>query len=161
MSKAFVKEDVDTVDMSDLNFDPVADEMSAVPGGEAKNYITPAGLEKLKASLAEIAAGPDADRRARLVRKHIDLAEVIDPLEQPQGKVLFGATVTVLDESENRKTYQIVGVDETDFAKGKVSWISPIAKALLQAKEGDVVTFESPRGDEELEIEKIEFKSIH
>ena len=160
MSKAFVKDDVDTVDMSDLDFDPVADEMSNF-GGEAKNYITPAGLERLKGSLALMTDGPDADRRARQVRKHIDLAEVIDPMDQPPGKVLFGATVTVIDEQSARRTYQIVGVDETDFAKGKVSWISPIAKALLQAEEGDVVVFESPRGDEELEIEKIEFKPIH
>lgn len=161
MSKAFVKDDVDAIDMTDLDFDPVADEMISGLGGSAKNYITPAGLEQLKQKLDGLAEGADSDRRARLIRKHIDLAEVIDPMDQPPGKVLFGATVTVVDEKDERKIYRIVGVDETDFAAGKISWISPISKALLQSCVGDVVVLETPRGEEELEIEKIEFKPIH
>ncbi|MDX9732451.1 MAG: transcription elongation factor GreB [Bdellovibrionales bacterium] len=102
----------------------------------------------------------EIDRRIRFLQKRIDRAEIVDPEKQSGSKVLFGATVTVLDESEERRIYRIVGIDETDGKTGKVSWISPIGKALLQTQVGDVVLLQTPKGEEELEIEKIEFKAI-
>jgi transcription elongation factor GreB len=83
---------------------------------------------------------------------------VVDPRTQEQDSVHFGATVTVADAEGNEKSYQLVGVDESDPASGKISWISPIAKALISARVGDVVTLELPAGDVELEILQIEYR---
>lgn len=97
----------------------------------------------------------EIDRRIRFLSKRLDAAEIVDPSLQSGDRVLFGATVTVAHESGDVKTYQIVGIDETDVSHGKVSWISPIAQALLQAKKGDLVALKSPRGPaggEELEV---------
>jgi transcription elongation factor GreB len=102
----------------------------------------------------------EIDRRIRFLQKRIDIAEAVDPEKQKGDKVLFGATVTVRDEESRQRIYKIVGVDETDAKAGKVSWISPIGQVLLQASEGDAVTLKTPRGDEELEIEKIQFIAI-
>lgn len=105
----------------------------------------------------------EIDRRIRFLQKRIDIAEVVDPLfqkEQKGDKVLFGATVSVLDEDEKKRVYRIVGIDETDAKAGKVSWISPIGQALLQARQGDVVTLKTPKGEEDLEIVKVEFIPI-
>jgi transcription elongation factor GreB len=102
----------------------------------------------------------EIDRRMRYLQKRLDIAEVVDPVQQKGDKVLFGATVTVLDENEKERVYKIVGVDETDAKTGKVSWISPIGQALLQAKEGDAVTLKTPKGEEGLEILKIQFIAI-
>lgn len=103
----------------------------------------------------------EIDRRIRFLSKRLDAAEIVDPSEQKSEKVLFGATVTVLDEEGNEKTYSIVGVDETDGKKGHVSWISPVAKALLRHKVGDTVTVRMPKGDEDWEILLIEYKPLH
>ncbi|HEX4923598.1 MAG TPA: transcription elongation factor GreB [Bdellovibrionales bacterium] len=100
----------------------------------------------------------EIDRRLRFLQKRLDAAEVVDPKEQKGSKVLFGATVTVKNEGGELKTYQIVGVDETDPSKGKISWISPLGKALLQNHLGDSVYVQTPRGEEELEIVKVEYK---
>lgn len=102
----------------------------------------------------------EIDRRVRFLQKRLDIAEVVDPAMQTGTKVLFGATVTVLDEDENERIYRIVGIDETDANKGKVSWISPIGQALLQANEGDAVVLKTPKGEEELEITRVEYKPI-
>jgi transcription elongation factor GreB len=102
----------------------------------------------------------EIDRRIRFLQRRIDLATVVDPAQQKGDKVLFGATVTVRDEEERDRTYRIVGIDETDAKNGKVSWISPIGQALLQAKEGDFVVLKTPKGEEELEIIKICFVAI-
>ena len=102
----------------------------------------------------------EIDRRIRFLQKRIDLAEVVEPTAQKGDKVLFGATVTVLDEEENERVYKIVGIDETDARVGKVSWISPIGQALLQAREGDAVVLKTPKGEEELEIVKVRFQAI-
>ncbi len=102
----------------------------------------------------------EIDRRIRFLQKRIDIAEVVEPSQQSGDKILFGATVRVLDQDENERTYRIVGVDETDAKSGKVSWISPIGQALLQAKEGDAVTLKTPRGDEDLEIVSISYLDI-
>jgi len=102
----------------------------------------------------------EIDRRIRFLQKRIDMAEVVDPTRQAGNKVLFGATVTVCGEDGTERVYKIVGVDETDAKVGKVSWISPIGRALLQATEGDVVTLKTPKGEEDLEILKVQYIPI-
>jgi transcription elongation factor GreB len=102
----------------------------------------------------------EIDRRLRFLQKRIDAAEVVDPVRQRGDKVLFGATVTVLDEEEQQRVYRIVGIDETDAKTGKVSWISPIGQALLQAQAGECVTLRTPKGEEELEILRVEYLPI-
>jgi transcription elongation factor GreB len=102
----------------------------------------------------------EIDRRIRFLTKRLDIAEVVDPTQQKGDKVLFGATVTVVDEDEKERVYKIVGIDETDAKAGKVSWISPVGQALLQAREGDVVTLKTPKGEEDLEVAKIRFIAI-
>lgn len=102
----------------------------------------------------------EIDRRIRFLTKRLEIAEIIDPTKQSSERVVFGATVTVKNESEEEKVYSIVGVDETDVKRGHVSWISPIGRALLKAKEGETVTLKTPRGDEDLEVVRIEFKAI-
>lgn len=102
----------------------------------------------------------EIDRRVRFLTRRLDSAQVVDPAAQKSDRVLFGATVTVIDEDGRKRVYQIVGIDETDAKRGRVSWISPIGKALLQAKVGDVVLLRTPKGEEELEIDRIEYKAI-
>jgi transcription elongation factor GreB len=102
----------------------------------------------------------EIDRRIRFLTKRLEAAEIVDPLTQPNDRILFGATVTVSDEEGQKRTYRIVGIDETDVRRGHVSWISPIAKALLGAKPGDTVVLHTPKGDEELEIESVRYETI-
>lgn len=102
----------------------------------------------------------EIDRRIRFLSKRLENAEIIDPRSQKGDRVFFGATVTVSSDEDGEKTYRIVGIDETDAAQGKVSWISPIGKTLLKAKVGDTVTLRSPKGEVDLEILKVEYKEI-
>jgi transcription elongation factor GreB len=102
----------------------------------------------------------EIDRRLRFLQRRLDAAEVVDPATQKSDKVLFGATVTVENEQGQEKIYRIVGMDETDVQQGKVSWVSPVGKALLQSSEGDVVLLKTPRGEEELEIISIQYIPI-
>lgn len=101
----------------------------------------------------------EIDRRIRFLIKRIESAEVVDP-ERQQGleQVFFGATVSFCDlESEDEQTWQIVGVDEADAAQGRISWISPLARAVLKARVGDVVRFQSPAGMREIEITDVQY----
>ena len=103
----------------------------------------------------------EIDRRIRFLTKRLDLAEVVDPARQENAdQVFFGATVTILDEQGEEQTYQIVGVDETEFTRGRISWVSPLSRALLKAREGDLVRFQSPAGWREIEVIKIEYVTI-
>lgn len=102
----------------------------------------------------------EIDRRLRFLNKRLENAEIVDPSKITADQVLFGATVTIRDEEDREKVYSIVGVDEIDLDKGKISWVSPLGSALLKAREGDVVMFRSPRGMKEIEVMKIEFKEI-
>ncbi len=102
----------------------------------------------------------EIDRRIRFLTKRMENAEIIDPTQQNSDKVLFGARVTVLDEQGNEKTYSIIGIDETDGKRNRISWISPIAKALLQKKVGDTATVQLPKGEEDFEIIKIEYLTL-
>lgn len=102
----------------------------------------------------------EIDKRLRYLTKRIDNLEVVDPETQSGEKILFGATVTLLDEEEKERKYSIVGVDESDIKKGKISWISPIAKSLMQKMIGDIVVLKSPGGEKEFEITGISYKQI-
>lgn len=102
----------------------------------------------------------EIDRRVRFLHKRIDAAEVVEPTQQSGSKILFGATVKVAGADDVERIYKIVGSDETDAKEGKVSWISPVGQALLQAAEGDTVTLKTPRGAEELEILEVRYVPI-
>ena len=95
----------------------------------------------------------EIDRRVRFLRKRLELAEVVDPAQRGEcDQVFFGATVTVCDANGSESTYSIVGVDEADVAGGRISWVSPLARALLKLREGDVTTLRTPTGINELEV---------
>jgi transcription elongation factor GreB len=102
----------------------------------------------------------EIDRRIRFLSKRLDIAVVVDNAGKAHDRVYFGATVTVADASGAEQTVSIVGVDEFDPGCGRVSWISPIATALLKASVGDVVTMRTPRGPEELEIIAIRYDEL-
>ena len=103
----------------------------------------------------------EIDRRIRFLTKRLDAAVIVDPAaREDTDQVFFGATVTVMGREGTKKTYSIVGIDETDLSHGRISWISPLAKALIKARDGDTVTVRTPGGDESLEIVGVEYKEI-
>lgn len=160
-----------------------------MPAQENTNYITPAGLERLRDELNRLmrverpkvvetvawAAGNgdrsengdyiygkkrlrEIDRRARFLAKRIEIAAVVDPARQRnRGQVFFGATVRYARADGAEHTVTIVGVDEIDDGEGRISWVSPIARALRAAREGDEVTVETPAGVERLEVIEIRY----
>jgi transcription elongation factor GreB len=174
MSKAFTKES-DGDDEDDL-----PEDVGGLPVS-AKNYMTPEGFARLREERPDVvkvvtwAAGNgdrsengdyiygkkrlrEIDRRVRYLSKRLANAEVVDPARRTRtDQVFFGATVTCANARDEERTVKIVGVDEVDLSKGHVSWISPIAKALLRAEQGDVVKLRTPAGVEELEIVKVEY----
>ncbi|MDR3393215.1 MAG: transcription elongation factor GreB [Sulfuriferula sp.] len=100
----------------------------------------------------------EIDRRLRYLTKRLDTAEVVHPsTQQNLDQVFFGATVTVADESGDERTYQIVGVDEADPAHGLINWVSPLARALLKSRVGDLVRFQTPAGMREVEIVDVQY----
>jgi transcription elongation factor GreB len=100
----------------------------------------------------------EIDRRTRFLLKRLEIAEIVDPARQQNlDRVFFGATVTYANASDEEKTITIVGVDEVDADNGRVSWISPIARALLKAQEGDVVELRTPHGIEPIEVVEIRY----
>jgi transcription elongation factor GreB len=101
----------------------------------------------------------EIDRRIRFLSKRLEIAQVVDPTQQKnRDQVFFGATVTYENTRAEQKTVTIVGIDEADLDRGQVSWISPIARALLKAREGDIVEFHTPRGGERVEIVEIRYR---
>ena len=95
----------------------------------------------------------EIDRRIRFLTKRLEIAEVTDPaVHHGTDQVFFGATVTYADESGLQRTVTIMGVDEADSAHGQVSWISPVARALLKTREGDVARLVTPAGAQEIEV---------
>jgi transcription elongation factor GreB len=102
----------------------------------------------------------EIDRRIRHLSKRLDSAVIVDNAGKDSEQVFFGATVTALDEEGGRRTVSIVGADEVDPGRGRVSWVSPIAKALLRARVGDVVVLRTPRGPEELEIVAVSYEPL-
>lgn len=177
MSKAFTKES-ETSDDEDL-----AEDISPLPPG-TKNYITPAGHQRLKDELLHLideerpevvkivswaASNGDRsengdylygkkrlreiDRRIRFLTKRLEKAEVVDASVQGNNdQIFFGATVTYVTPANEECTVTIVGTDEVDLERGHVSWISPIARALIKAREGDTVTLHTPAGPENIDI---------
>lgn len=103
----------------------------------------------------------EIDRRIRFLSKRLEHSEVIDPAQRGDcDQVFFGATVTVSNSAGEEKTYSIVGLDEVDVGRGRISWISPLAKTLLKAREGDVVTLRTPGGVEELDVVEIRYVAL-
>jgi transcription elongation factor GreB len=180
MNKAFVKE----ADGNDNDGDDDdAPGLPPLPPG-ARNYLTPAGYQRLRAELMTLldAERPkmvevvswaakngdrsengdylygkkrlrEIDRRIRFLTKRLDIAEVADPsLHHGQHQVFFGATVTYADADGQERTITIKGIDEADSLNGEVSWVSPIARALLKAHEGDEVSLVTPAGVQRIEV---------
>jgi len=100
----------------------------------------------------------EIDRRIRFLSKRLETALVVDPAAQKnREQVFFGATVTYANDAGAEKTVTIVGIDEADLDQGRVSWISPVARALLKAQEGDLVELRTPSGIERIEVLEIRY----
>lgn len=100
----------------------------------------------------------EIDRRLRFLTKRLDIAEVADPsLHHGSDQIFFGATVTYANSRGEERTITIKGIDESDSLQGEVSWISPIARALLKAREGDEVQLMTPGGIEKLEVLEVRY----
>jgi transcription elongation factor GreB len=161
MSRAFVKESDD---------DLVAGELPERPLPEHVNYVTPKGLEILQARVRElderheqlkrqIDEDPEArqkireiDRDLRYFRAQLERATLVDTANQPRDQVHFGATVQIEGEEGGEQEFSIVGDDEADVAAGKISWASPLARAMIGAKVGDTVVWRRPAGEAEVYI---------
>jgi transcription elongation factor GreB len=174
---------------------PLREPVRDAPGPKPKNYITPAGLQRLKDEhrflmnrerpavtqvVAWAAANGDRsenadyqygkrrlrqiDSRIRFLSKRIDAAEVIDPGKPRTGaaasRVYFGATVTYTDAAGSEHVVRIVGIDEIDLNRGYVSWMSPLARALMKSAVGDRVVVHAPRKTEQIEILDVEYAPI-
>ena len=184
MSKAFTKES-DAPEDDDLDLEVAAEPPGAknyiTPAGYRRLRAESAELwdverPKLVETVAWAASNGDRsenadylygkrrlreiDRRLRFLSKRIESAAVVDNAGRDDEQAFFGATVTYADRSGAERTVTIVGVDEVDPARGRVSWISPIAKALLKAREGDVVTLRTPGGVEEIEVRSIRYAPL-
>lgn len=164
MSRAFVKGDD-----SDLS----GEELPERPISPHPNYVTQEGLQQLRKRYDELAsrhaelkaAAEDFDkpklteieRDMRYFSQRLESAILIDPSKEPQDEVHFGATVQAQDADGQIQHFKIVGEDEADVATGKVSWLSPLAKALIGARVGDAVKWRRPAGELELEILDIRY----
>jgi transcription elongation factor GreB len=104
----------------------------------------------------------EIDKRIRFLTKRMEIAEVVDPAtpRDDETQIFFGATVTFANHKGEEKTVSIVGVDEIDTSRGYISWISPMARALIKAREGDTVTLRAPGGVQELEILEVKYQAI-
>ena len=101
----------------------------------------------------------EIDRRIRFLQKRMEIAEVVDPAKQTtRDRVFFGATVTYCDENDLERTVRIVGIDEARLENGEVSWVSPIARALMRTSEGDVARMQTPNGAMEIEVLEIRYE---
>ncbi len=100
----------------------------------------------------------EIDRRIRFLTKRLEIAEVTNPSAHfGKDQVFFGATVTYVEEAGDERTVTILGIDEADSLKGEVTWISPIARALLKAREGEVVKLVTPVGAQEIEVLRVQY----
>jgi len=168
VSRAFVRESDDLPERPAL-----ARRASPLPPG-TQNYITPDGAQRFREELERLvqverprlasADDPDGKRQLQEVNQRIDQLQqslesaVVAPTPAERDRVQFGATVTVRERDGVETRYRIVGVDETDIDCGWVSWLSPIAKALLNARLGGRVRFKSPSGERELVIVSVEYE---
>jgi transcription elongation factor GreB len=165
VSKAFTKED-DLQESEDLPFRP------ALPPG-ARNYMTPGGAAHLQEQLASlemkrhelIAVGDETrerelrrlETRVREISESLGTAEVVGVPETPNGSVCFGAFVVVRNPSGEETEYRIVGVDEVDYDRGWISWLSPLARALMHRHSGQRVPFQTPAGPREFTIVSVRY----
>jgi len=178
MSKAFVKER-DDEDEEALPPPPPGGKNYMTPEGwraltEEREHLLKVERPKLVETVSWAAGNGDRsengdylygkkrlreiDRRLRYLAKRLESAVVVDPAQQPRkDQVFFGATVTYVDDADVERTIKIVGQDEVDTARGHVSWVSPVARALMKARVGDVVTLMTPRGTVELEVLEIRY----
>jgi transcription elongation factor GreB len=103
----------------------------------------------------------EIDRRIRFLTKRLDLAEVVDPAAREwTDQVFFGATVRIAREDGSEQLLSIVGIDEIDTERGRISWVSPMARALTRAREGETVTLRTPAGTEEIEVVEVSYQPI-
>ena len=166
MSRGFVKED----DQEEV---PLVPQRAYLPAG-ATNFVTRSGMELLLAEKEELIKERDnlnltsenerriavnyINAKLQLLNNRIAEARVVDPQEQPQDEITFGATITLrIEPAENLQTFQIVGVDEANIARGKISFLSPLAKALINKKAGDRVTIKRDRESIVYEIIRISY----
>ena len=175
--------------------EPDVEEVNTPEAPAAKNYITPAGLQRLRAELRFLltrerpavtevvawAAGNgdrsenadylygkrrlrEIDRRIRFLRKRIDAAEAVDPEGPRSGRaathVFFGATVRYSNAAGTERVVRIVGPDEKDLDRNYISWLSPLARALMKSGPGDSVILHAPGGVDELEILDVRYERI-
>lgn len=161
MSKAFTRESDDAPEKL-----VVSRPASVLPPG-AKNYLTVGGAQRLREELERLAGkestgstegGVLREQRKLQIEECLRTAEVVEPPAQPWDQVRFGATVTVRTRAGNETRFRILGVDETDIDRDWVSWLSPIARALLKARLGERVKFRFPDGEDELEIIAITYE---
>jgi transcription elongation factor GreB len=102
----------------------------------------------------------EIDRRIRFLTKRLEVAEIVDPARQTRhDQVFFGATVTYADGAGAERTVTIVGIDEADLDRGRISWVSPVARTLLKGHEGDIVQLRTPAGTEPIEILEIRYQT--
>ena len=143
MNKAFVREEL--MNLLDVERPKIVEVVSwaAKNGDRSENGDYLYGKKRLR----------EIDRRIRFLTQRLDIAEVADPsLHHGTDQVFFGATVTYANAAGEERTVTIKGIDEADSLRGEVSWISPIARALLKAREGDQVQLVSPGGVERIEV---------
>lgn len=166
MSRAFVKDSDD---------DLVAGELPERPLPPHANYVTPHGLDQLHARVRElqeqheqlaIRSSEDSqakqklreiERDQRYFNAQLERAMVVDPGGQPSDEVHFGAEVGIVDEDDKEHRFSIVGDDEADVTAGKISWASPLAKALMGSHVGDTVVWSRPAGEVQVEIAAIRY----
>jgi len=168
MSKAFTREDD-----ADDSPAPVRQWPKVAPG--AKNYVTVSGAQALRRELDDLlqekrpalASVQTDDSRRELqlldqrvlhLQESLGSAVIVEPPPQPWDQVRFGATVRVKEKQGEETAYRIVGVDEADIDRDWISWVSPLAKALLNTRVGERVRFRVPAGEQELEILEIRYE---
>jgi transcription elongation factor GreB len=147
VSRAFVKEDVDVPERSGRKRSA-----SGLPPG-ATNYITARGAKRLRDELQRLRAANAGSERIIELEHILASVHVVDPADAQSNSVTFGATVTVKDKKGATETFTIVGVDELDFGRDVVSWISPLGKALLAADMGDWIALKDGRSAKIVKIE--------
>ena len=184
MSKAFTREDDDAIDDDVEEASPLPEGARnyMTPGGFARlkaelNALVDKDRPEVVATVSWAASNGDRsengdyiygkkrlreiDRRIRFLVRRLDNAEVVDPAaprdDDAESQVFFGATVTVANAQGGERTISIVGIDEIDTQRGYVSWISPMARALLKAREGDTVTVRTPGGIEQLDVVAVRY----
>lgn len=168
MSRAFVKEGDEDLSAGELPERPLSDH---------PNYVTPRGLELLQARLRQLQESRErleaedeamalqklleVKRDIRYYKAQLERAKVVNPADQPQDEVHFGATVTIREEGARQHTFHLVGDDEADVTAGIISWASPLAKAMIGARVGDTVMWQRSAGPVEVEIVAIRYDAGH